>query len=64
MSDIHQLLFDEALEAIQELFGDKSVSQKKTIDSLENLAAEIEISIEVIKEDLRRDAKDSETSDE
>lgn len=54
----HDRLVQEAEEAINAVFGDKSVSQQQTIDSLENLQDLISTSIEAIKSDVARDTGD------
>lgn len=43
-----------ALEAIQDIFSDTVVSREETIETLEDLAGEIEMLIECIRADIRR----------
>lgn len=52
-SSPHDRLVDAAKEAISKVFGDTSVSQQTTIESLEDLADDLNGMIEGIKEDLR-----------
>jgi len=47
-------LYKQAKEAIQALFGDTSVTQEQTLESLELLADEIGMLIEAIEADLER----------
>ena len=62
MTTQHEELVLTAKDAINDVFGDKSVSQEQTIKSLDALALYIRISIEAIEEDLRRGiGPDSET---
>lgn len=44
-------LLEKAKEAINELFGDMSVSQKTTRENLEELIGDIEIMIDGLKDD-------------
>jgi iron uptake system EfeUOB component EfeO/EfeM len=46
------------IEQINALFSDTSVSKYNTIDSLEEIQSEIEIKIDCLKEDLRRESRD------
>lgn len=49
MSDKKQI----ALEAIEDLFGDKSLSLREAVDALEEVRDEIDGRIMALKEDLR-----------
>jgi len=51
---------DEALKAIDELFGDTSVSKATTLDLLEELQSEIDSKVEAIKVDIKHEAKGGE----
>ncbi len=42
-------LFDRAMEAVTELFEDRSVSKEKAIENLEALQSEIDMLIEGLK---------------
>ena len=44
----HEELYEKAMEAISELFGDTSVSQGETKASLNTLIGEIEIMIDTL----------------
>lgn len=46
-------LYQQALEAIQELFGDDGISQQETLSLLDALIDEIEIFKEAIESDLQ-----------
>jgi hypothetical protein len=48
----HQELMELAKLAIEEVFGDTSVSQQQTFDSLHELRDEIDIKIDCITHDL------------
>lgn len=48
------ILFDAAQEAIDDVFSYKSVSPQETVDQLEELQADIDVKIEVLKEEIRR----------
>jgi len=50
----NQELYDEALEAVNKLFSDLSVSKEKALDNLENLIVEIE---SMIDESLEKEEK-------
>lgn len=54
----HERLLDEAKEAISKVFSDTSVSQQTTIESLEDLADDLNGMIEGIKEDIRKGDSD------
>lgn len=43
---MEETLYDKAKEAIDELFGDKSVTQEEAKENLESLIGEIETMIE------------------
>lgn len=49
----HAALVEEAREALAAVFGDSSVSQTQTLESLEELKDEIENYVEGIEEDLK-----------
>jgi uncharacterized coiled-coil protein SlyX len=49
----HEQLKQAALEAIQALFSDRSVSQEQTRESLEEVVTESEMYIDAINEDLK-----------
>jgi len=51
-------LMEAAEEAIDEVFSDRSVSQRETIARLNNLMACIEIKIAAIKSDLKREEQE------
>lgn len=51
----NEQLYENALDAINELFGDSTVSIQKALENLENLQSEIEAKIECLKEDLLRE---------
>ena len=50
----HRKLCEIAEEAIDDVFSDRSVTPEKTMDSLEDLSAMIDLKIECIKSDLRK----------
>ncbi len=47
---MNQELYDTAIYAIEELFGDTSVSKEKAKENLESLIHEIEVMIQSLKE--------------
>lgn len=47
----HEQLKQEAIDAIQQLFGDTSVSQQQTLDSLREVLGEVQESIQTLIED-------------
>jgi hypothetical protein len=47
----HEKLFEMAKRAIQQLFGDRTVSSEKTIESLEALREEIDALVAALRED-------------
>lgn len=51
----NEQLYENALDAINELFGDSTVSIQKALENLENLQSEIEAKMECLKEDLLRE---------
>jgi len=51
----HLQLMEEAKAAIDKVFGDKSVDQKATLESLDELISIIEIHMEAIEADLEED---------
>jgi polyhydroxyalkanoate synthesis regulator phasin len=57
MSDEHSELKKQAIDAIDELFSDTSVSKEKTIDSLEELVEHIEDSIMAIRADIKNEMR-------
>lgn len=48
---MNEELYQEALKAINKLFGDTSVSQGKARENLENLIDEIQVMIDSLSED-------------
>lgn len=50
----HERLKKEAMEKIEKLFSDTSVSQATTKGSLEEIRDEIDMKIESIREDMKR----------
>lgn len=52
---VHNDLYERAIEAIQELFADTSVSQLETSESLKGLYREIDINLRALGEDLMYD---------
>jgi hypothetical protein len=55
----NQLRYKAAVEAIEFLFSDTSVSLEKTIENLDNLQGDIEAKIECLKEDMAREASEN-----
>ncbi len=53
MSEMHKNLVNLAIRAIDEVFGDTSVSQEDTLDSLASLKDFIQMNMNAIEEDLR-----------
>ena len=53
----HERLVRTALHAIEEVFSDTSVEQFDTRDSLESLAADIDMKLQCLREDLRRNGQ-------
>ncbi len=51
----HRNLVDRALEAVSNVFSDTSVGPEMTRDDLRGLIDEIEIMIEAIEDDIKRD---------
>lgn len=51
-------LVDAAKAAIDEVFGDTSVSKEQTLDRMQELSSHIENSIECLREDIKREAKE------
>lgn len=49
----HEQLKREVIEALNKLFGDRSVSQEQTLESLEEIQSETEIFIDAINDDLK-----------
>ena len=49
-------LFKRAEEAIDKLFSDQSVSAQKALENMEELASDIEVKIDALKEDIEREA--------
>ena len=45
---IHSDLYEEARDALDELFGDTSVPQSQTLESLENIVALIQTMIDAL----------------
>jgi osmotically-inducible protein OsmY len=56
----HERLLDAAKEAVSKVFGDTSVSQQTTIESLEDIADDINGMIAGIKEDIQAGRGDGE----
>lgn len=54
MSDHHKTLVEQAEDKIQDVFGDRSVSAEKTLDSMMYLRDIIQVNIDALKEDLNR----------
>ena len=53
----HERLCQLADEAIDEVYGDTSVSQQETLNSLEAIASKIEDSMATIRSDLAKEDK-------
>lgn len=53
----HKDRYESACAAVQAIFGDMSVSQEQTLESLRSLVGEIEICIDAIESDLERTAE-------
>lgn len=51
---MNKRLLKAALNAIERLFSDTSVSQEKTLESLDELRDDINVKMECIKTDLKR----------
>jgi len=51
-------LVDAAKAAIDEVFGDTSVSKEQTLDRMNELSNHIESSISCLEEDIKREARD------
>lgn len=45
---MNELLYEQALQAINKLYNDKSVNQEQAIENLENLKEEIDILIDTL----------------
>ena len=50
----HEKLMEHAEDAINELFGDQSVPADVTLDDMEELASDIDIKIQALKEQLEK----------
>lgn len=50
----HDELKEAAKSAVNSVFGDRSVGPRTTIDSLEEIASDIDALIDALKSDLRR----------
>jgi hypothetical protein len=48
---------EAALEAIDALFGDTSVSKQVTLDDLEELQSDIETKIDALEADIKNDTR-------
>lgn len=48
-------LVDAAKSAIDEVFGDTSVTKERTLERMQELNSHIESSIDCLKEDIERD---------
>lgn len=53
-SSAHDDLVKAARDAINAVFGDRSVPPETTVESLEDLAADIEANVTAIEDDLRQ----------
>lgn len=51
----NQQLYEKALNAITELFNDKSVSISDALKNMKNLCDEINIFIDLLERDMERD---------
>ena len=51
----HEELVQAAKDAINAVFSDTTVPQSTTMESLEELEAEIEVSIQALREDMEKD---------
>jgi hypothetical protein len=49
---------DEALKAIDELFGDTSVPKETTLDLLQELQSEVDSKIDALKGDIKHTKKE------
>jgi hypothetical protein len=52
---MNDILYERALEVINKLYNDKSVTKEQAIENLENLKEEIDILIEIL--DLAKEIK-------
>ena len=59
-----ETLYDKALAAITELFGDTSVSRSETRENLETLKGEIETMLSALEADDLRDMEAASAADE
>lgn len=50
----HDELLEDAKKAISAVFGDRSVSPRTTIESLENMASDIDSMVDALENDLQR----------
>lgn len=53
----HEDFYNAALEAIDEVFSDTSVSQGETLESLRDLRSEIDAKMNAIRADIQRAEK-------
>ncbi|MFH1722907.1 MAG: hypothetical protein ABH950_09925 [Candidatus Altiarchaeota archaeon] len=49
----NEQLYEQARNAIEELFSDTSVSQEKAMENLQSLISEIQSMVEALKEDMK-----------
>lgn len=59
----HDELKEKALKAVNAVFGDTSVSQQQTLDSLEEIASEIDTLATGIRADMARETSEDESAD-
>jgi len=50
----------EALELIDQLFGDTSVSKKETLDALEDIQSEVDSKIDALRADIKHEERAAE----
>ena len=51
---VHATLLEKARQAISELHGDTSVGMQQTVDSLTELADDLELKIDTLQEEIER----------
>jgi hypothetical protein len=56
----HNILRKAALDAIQAVFSDRSVSQRDTLHSLRDIRDDLEILIDAVESDLRNKIQEEE----